>query len=110
MADEKQDPRQQEKQAQQEQKQYEAERGVTEGELRALRSDAGLNLLAGHEGTLGQWENSDDGKKFLEEAEKRDTAEEEKTIEETSAQADEAVEKYREAVSGSSKKSSRSAK
>ena len=80
--------------------------GMSEGELRALRDDAGINLLPGHEGTVHQWENSPEGKEWLEGAKKREEAEKKATeaAEASATEVQEATDKYLDAVSG--KKSS----
>lgn len=39
--------------------------GISEGEVKALRADAGLNELAGHQANITVWANSDAGKQFL---------------------------------------------
>lgn len=50
--------------------------GVSEGEVKALRSDAGLNQGAGHEANIGAWEASADGQAFLDtEGDRNDEAE-----------------------------------
>lgn len=38
---------------------------ISEGEVKALRSDAGLDQLAGHEANVHAWEASAAGKEFL---------------------------------------------
>jgi colicin import membrane protein len=39
---------------------------MTEGEVKALRADAGLDQLAGHEANVHAWEQSEAGQRFLE--------------------------------------------
>lgn len=39
--------------------------GLSEGEVKALRHDAGLNQSAGHTATVGAWEASPAGQEFL---------------------------------------------
>jgi hypothetical protein len=38
--------------------------GLTEGDIKALRDDAGLNQTAGHTGDILQWEQSPAGEEF----------------------------------------------
>lgn len=50
-----------------------AERGgISEGELHALRDDAGVNLSAGHGANLATWETSEAGKEWIKGAKDRD--------------------------------------
>lgn len=76
--------------------------GMSEGEFRALRDDAAINRLPGHEGTIHQWENSDEGKKWMDDAKKREEAEKKtaEAVEASNAETQEATDKYLEAVSG----------
>ena len=39
--------------------------GVSEGDIKALRDESGLNQSAGHEANVAAWEASDEGKAFL---------------------------------------------
>lgn len=74
--------------------------GITEGELKALRSDAGLNQSAGHEANVLAWEASPAGQQFLAQEKERQeqVKRENKEAEESAKQVDEATEKYRNAV------------
>ena len=78
--------------------------GVSEGEVKALRDDAGLNQHAGHEADLHAWSLTEAGKKFAKDAGDREKAEKEAAKKQsehlnkdglTKAEA-----KYREAVKG----------
>lgn len=42
-----------------------AKAGLSEGEVKALRDDAGLNGLAGHGANLAAWEATEAGKEFV---------------------------------------------
>lgn len=76
--------------------------GITEGEIKALRDDAGVNQSAGHESDIHAWAQSTAGKAFKDsEKERKDAAKaEEKAYGEALNKAglDEAAAKYREAV------------
>jgi hypothetical protein len=80
-----------------------AKAGVTEGEVKALRDDAGLNTLPGHEANVLAWEVSEDGKKFVKEskeAAKQAEADAKKTRESLDKDGlSEPEKKYREALS-----------
>ena len=41
-----------------------AKAGLSEGDVKALRDDAGLNRLPGHSATVGAWAASEQGKEF----------------------------------------------
>lgn len=77
--------------------------GITEGEVKALRDDAGVNQSAGHESDIHAWAVSEAGKKFAKETAKENekaVKEEEKRYKDSLSKdgLDEAAVKYREAV------------
>lgn len=76
--------------------------GITEGEVHALRDDAGLNQLAGHDADVHAWSLTEAGKKFSkEEADRKKAAKtEEKAYSEQTDKngRTEAEAKYAEAV------------
>lgn len=51
--------------------------GITEGEFKALRDEAGLNQSAGHMANIGSWEASAQGQEWLEGEDDRVKANEE---------------------------------
>lgn len=81
--------------------------GLSEGEVKALRDDAGLNQLAGHGGDLLAWEKSPAGKEFKDGEKDRVSANkaEAKAYEaQKDSEASKATDKYTEALGGDSKK------
>lgn len=74
--------------------------GLTEGELRELRSNAAVNLLAGHESNVLAWESTQEGQVFLrsEDDRKKAIEAEVKAVEESSQEVEENQRKYDEAV------------
>lgn len=76
--------------------------GITEGEVKALRDDAGLNQSAGHESDIHAWAASPAGKAFKdgEDDRKKAAKDEEKAYKDSLNKdgLDEAAVKYREAV------------
>lgn len=83
--------------------------GLAEGELRQLRSDAGVNLLAGHEGNIAAWEASAEGQAWLaDEPERQKQVEEEnKENEKRAEEIDEPTRKYHEALDRGRKQAER---
>lgn len=83
------------------------DQGISEGEVKQLRYEAGLDQLPGHEANVHAWEASEGGKKFLEDEGDRQKAieEEAKSFDDQSDQdgLDEGAAKYQE-VLGKSKK------
>lgn len=81
--------------------------GLPEGEVRALRADAGLDQSAGHEANVHAWEQSPAGQAFLAEEGDRQKAikEEGKTLQALTNDdnLDEGAAKYVEAVRGNVK-------
>lgn len=78
--------------------------GITEGEVKALRDDAGLNRLAGHEADIHAYSLTPEGKEYLSKEKERQAAAKEEA-KKYDAQFDrngltEAEAKYREAVKG----------
>lgn len=74
--------------------------GLTEGEVRALRDNAGLNKLAGHQANVQAWEASPAGQAWLaDESEREKQAKAEDEANEASAkERSAAVEEYEKAV------------
>lgn len=77
--------------------------GISEGDVKALRDDAGLNQLPGHEANVHAWENSPAGKAWLkgekdrEKAAKNEAKQYEEQVNDDGLS--EADAKYREVVS-----------
>lgn len=80
-----------------------AKAGLSEGEVKALRDDAGMNALPGSEPNVLAWEQTDAGKQFLKEEKervKKDEAAAKATAESLTKDGyTEAEKKYREALS-----------
>lgn len=78
------------------------QQGISEGEVKALRDDAGLDQSAGHEANVHAWESSASGQQFLKDEGKRQKAikEEAKTVDEQTDKdgLDPAAAKYIEVV------------
>jgi hypothetical protein len=76
--------------------------GVSEGEVKALRYEAGLDQLAGHEANVHAWEASAQGQEFLKTEKDREKAqkdEDKATDEQTDKDGlDEGAAKYQEAL------------
>lgn len=51
--------------------------GISEGDVKALRDEAGLNQSAGHEMDLHAWASTEAGKQFAKEASEREKKEKE---------------------------------
>ena len=49
-----------------------AKNNISEGEVKQLRFEAGMNQLPGHQANLSAWEASEDGKAFIKTAKDRD--------------------------------------
>jgi flagellar biosynthesis/type III secretory pathway protein FliH len=74
--------------------------GLTEGDVKALRSDAGLNQLPGHESNVQAWEASVEGQQWLADEKQREEAieAETKAVEASAKEAEGPVKRYQEAV------------
>lgn len=83
--------------------------GISEGEVKALRDDAGVNFSAGHQANIQTWEASEQGQEFLK-AQKERNKEAEEGVKKAHADLDkeglsEADKKFAETVAGKQKKS-----
>ena len=79
-----------------------AKAGISEGEVKALRDDAGLNQLPGSEANVLAWEQTEDGQKFIKDS-KKAAKDAEESAKKTRESVDkdgltEADKKYREAL------------
>lgn len=75
--------------------------GLSEGELKALRDDAGMNQLPGNEANTLTWEQSEAGKAFVKEANaqaKKDAEAAKETHKDLKDDFSPAEQKYREAL------------
>lgn len=83
--------------------------GITEAEFKALRSNAGLNQLAGHEANVHAWEASPDGQAWLADEDKRQeqVKKENEEAEKASDEADEAMQAYNDAIDKGRKEAAR---
>jgi hypothetical protein len=82
--------------------------GISEGEVKALRDDAGLDLLAGHEANVHAYEASAVGQEWLKGAKEREKAEQDEAKRIDALTNDDGVdpgaEKYQEALEKARKK------
>lgn len=86
--------------------------GLVEGELKRLRLEAGLNLLAGHEGNVLAWESTREGQEFLrtEDDRQKEIEKEAQAVQESAEQVSDAERRYAEAVQGARRSAVKQAK
>lgn len=85
--------------------------GLSEGDVKGLRLDAGLDQLAGHEGNVLAWEASQEGQAWLagEDERQKQVEAENEAVEASLKETEKPVEEYKKAVEAGRKQAKKAA-